>query len=155
MKKLVSSFVVTVFLFASTAQADKSKEFFMSVVYGTLAGTLVGAATLAFTANPGDNLNNVSRGASYGLYAGILLGVYINYALDDSAPEKPAEDEEKVNTPVDDSRPLPSDSENESHLRFKLIPKAEFKMSFVPFVLTPSLLHPGWGGGVRFLEMKF
>ncbi|MCC6278611.1 MAG: hypothetical protein IT289_11915 [Oligoflexia bacterium] len=79
------------------AQAASGKEFTTSVIYGALAGTLVGAATLAFTTNPGDNLNNVARGASYGLYAGILLGVYVSYGLDD--------DEEEVSTeqgPVQD-----------------------------------------------------
>jgi hypothetical protein len=60
------------------AQASSGRDFIRSVVYGTLAGTLVGVATLAFTTNPGDNLNNVARGASYGLYAGIMLGVWIN-----------------------------------------------------------------------------
>ena len=56
----------------------------MSCSYGVLAGTLVGAATLAFTEQPGQNLNKVARGASLGLYAGILLGLYVTNA---SAPE--------------------------------------------------------------------
>lgn len=51
----------------------------MSAAYGTLAGTIVGAATLAFSDKPGDNLNKVARGASIGLYAGILLGLYVAY----------------------------------------------------------------------------
>jgi hypothetical protein len=51
----------------------------MSAAYGTLAGTIVGAATLAFSDKPGDNLNKVARGASLGLYAGILLGLYVVY----------------------------------------------------------------------------
>ena len=61
------------------AQADSTREFMMSAAYGTLAGTIVGAATLAFSDRPGDNLNKVARGASLGLYAGILLGVYVAY----------------------------------------------------------------------------
>lgn len=61
------------------ARADSSREFMMSAAYGALAGTLVGAATLAFSDRPGDNLNNVARGASIGLYAGILLGLYVIY----------------------------------------------------------------------------
>lgn len=52
-----------------------------SITYGTLAGTLVGAASLAFTDNPGDNLQRVARGASLGLYTGILLGVYVAYMV--------------------------------------------------------------------------
>jgi hypothetical protein len=61
------------------AKADSTREFMMSAAYGTLAGTIVGAATLAFSDKPGDNLNKVARGASLGLYAGILLGIYVAY----------------------------------------------------------------------------
>ncbi len=57
------------------------REFVMSCSYGVLAGTLVGAATLAFSDKPGDNLNKVARGASFGLYAGILLGLYVIYGV--------------------------------------------------------------------------
>lgn len=57
------------------------REFIMSCSYGVLAGTLVGAATLAFSDKPGDNLNKVARGASIGLYAGILLGLYVVYGV--------------------------------------------------------------------------
>lgn len=53
----------------------------MSCTYGVLAGTLVGAATLAFTDKPSDNLNKVARGASLGLYTGILLGLYVVYIV--------------------------------------------------------------------------
>ncbi len=63
------------------AQAEPMREFIMSCSYGVLAGTLVGAATLAFSDKPGDNLNKVARGASFGLYAGILLGLYVVYGV--------------------------------------------------------------------------
>lgn len=63
------------------ARAEPMREFVMSATYGVLAGALVGAASLAFTENPGENLNRVARGASLGLYAGILLGVYIVYVV--------------------------------------------------------------------------
>jgi hypothetical protein len=53
----------------------------MSCTYGVLAGTLVGAATLAFESKPGDHLNHIARGASFGLYAGILLGFYVVYIV--------------------------------------------------------------------------
>lgn len=55
------------------------REFVLSCSYGVLAGTLVGAATLAFSDKPGDNLNKIARGASLGLYAGIVLGLYVMY----------------------------------------------------------------------------
>lgn len=61
------------------AHADTTREFMMSAAYGALAGTLVGAATLAFSDHPGDNLNKVARGASLGLYVGIMLGLYVAY----------------------------------------------------------------------------
>lgn len=61
--------------------ADPVRDFVVSCSYGVLAGTLVGAATLAFSDKPGDNLNKVARGASLGLYAGILLGAYVVYGV--------------------------------------------------------------------------
>lgn len=71
------------------AKADPMREFVLSCSYGVLAGTLVGAASLAFTDKPGDNLNRVARGASIGLYTGILLGLYVVYGV-------PSEDESMV-----------------------------------------------------------
>lgn len=66
----------------------------MSCTYGVLAGTLVGAASLAFTKNPGQNLNRVARGASFGLYAGILLGIYVVYIV--PGMEQPEEENPQV-----------------------------------------------------------
>lgn len=81
---------VLLLLVSATAQAQPqqpppgastTKEFIASCTYGVLAGTLVGAASLAFTDRPGDNLNRVARGASLGLYTGILLGLYVVYIV--------------------------------------------------------------------------
>jgi hypothetical protein len=67
---------------AQNANGENSaREFVMSCTYGVLAGTLVGAASLAFTKKPGENLNRVARGASLGLYTGILLGFYVIYVV--------------------------------------------------------------------------
>lgn len=74
-------------LFPGRAQAEPMRDFIMSCSYGVLAGTLVGAATLAFSDKPGDNLNKIARGASFGLYAGILLGTYVVYGVSDGATE--------------------------------------------------------------------
>ncbi|OQW48612.1 MAG: hypothetical protein A4S09_04225 [Proteobacteria bacterium SG_bin7] len=75
------------FLFAGPVHAQQqvgpSKEFITSVTYGVLAGTLVGVASLAFTTNPGENLNKIARGASLGLYLGIGLGLYVAYGVSD------------------------------------------------------------------------
>jgi hypothetical protein len=62
-------------------EENTTREFVMSCTYGVMAGTLVGAASLAFTSQPSDNLNRVARGASIGLYAGILLGLYVIYIV--------------------------------------------------------------------------
>src|SRR6266404_1204534 len=92
--------VLAVLIFASSlasAQAppppeNQTREFVMSCTYGVMAGTLVGAASLAFTSKPSDNLNRVARGASIGLYAGIALGLYVVYivpGLEEGAEEDP------------------------------------------------------------------
>lgn len=69
------------------ATAEPMREFILSCSYGVLAGTLVGAATLAFSDKPGDNLDSVARGASIGLYAGMLLGAYVVYGVPSSDDE--------------------------------------------------------------------
>ena len=79
MRRVVATLCLMVMLIPVRAHADSTREFMMSAAYGTLAGTIVGAATLAFSDKPGDNLNKVARGASLGLYAGILLGLYVAY----------------------------------------------------------------------------
>src|SRR5690606_6464838 len=85
LKAVLTAFVlVIVGLTPMTAQAQSNtamREFIMSCTYGVLAGTLVGAASLAFEDQPGEKLNRVARGASLGLYAGILLGVYVVYVV--------------------------------------------------------------------------
>ncbi len=81
-KKIVlRTFLVTALIAftSASAKADATRDFMMSATYGTLAGTLVGAASLAFSERPGENLNKVARGASLGLYVGILLGLYVAY----------------------------------------------------------------------------
>ena len=76
---LIALFLIQCLVFSNSLRAEPMREFIMSCTYGVLAGTLVGAATLAFTDKPGDNLNRVARGASIGLYSGIVLGVYVVY----------------------------------------------------------------------------
>ena len=66
---------------AKAAAVSPGREFIMSCTYGVMAGTLVGAATLAFSSSPANNLQNVARGASIGLYLGIVLGYYTAYVL--------------------------------------------------------------------------
>jgi len=85
---------IAVFAAESRSFASPEREFIMSCTYGVLAGTLVGAASLAFTSQPGQNLQNVARGASLGLYAGIALGLYTVYILPKQLEK---EDENKLN----------------------------------------------------------
>lgn len=92
-KKVLMSLVTVVFVASVTAlpvdeaKADPGREFLMSVTYGTLAGTLLGTASLAFTDKPGDKLQRIARGASLGLYFGILLGLYVVYGVSDESDE--------------------------------------------------------------------
>jgi hypothetical protein len=138
-KTLVLILVMVLFQTPAVHAADKGKEFILSVVYGTLAGTLVGAATLAFTTNPGDNLNNVARGASYGLYAGILLGLYMNYGLDDESTKRDKLNQENPNP--GEVSPNPDD---------------EARIQFQPFLIPPTdVAKKDWGIGLNFLNYKF
>ena len=100
---LVISILVSGLSYSRVGSADSTKNFFTSVIYGTVAGTLVGVATLAFTSDPGDNLMNIARGASIGLYAGIILGTYLVYGTDDSdAPSGTISPETTPPPPADD-----------------------------------------------------
>lgn len=76
-------------------RSNPTREFVMSCTYGVLAGTLVGAATLAFTDKPSDNLNKVARGASLGLYTGILLGLYVVYIVP-GMDDNPEDEEDPI-----------------------------------------------------------
>lgn len=93
MKKFILASFAALFLLVSVeSKADSTKEFIMSCTYGVIAGTLVGAASLAFTSQPGENLNFIARGASLGLYAGIALGAYAVYGVgggDSQNPDNP------------------------------------------------------------------
>lgn len=84
----LSLLVLALSVKVSRAHAEPMRDFVLSCSYGVLAGTLVGAATLAFSDRPGDNLNKVARGASFGLYGGILLGLYVVYGVNDKATEE-------------------------------------------------------------------
>ncbi len=68
----------------------------MTSTYGALAGALVGAASLAFSEDPANHMSNISKGASIGLYAGILLGAYINFWSKDSSSAEPMPTDEEL-----------------------------------------------------------
>lgn len=106
----------------SRARADATRDFLLSATYGTLAGTLVGAATLAFSERPGENLNKVARGASLGLYAGILLGLYVVYGSSGSSSDDEAavalKEPDLLVAPVISDRGLEGAQANYTVLRF-------------------------------------
>lgn len=80
-RRALIALVFVVSFLPRSARAEPMREFILSCTYGALAGTLVGAASLAFSDKPGENLNKIARGASLGLYGGILLGSYIAFGV--------------------------------------------------------------------------
>ncbi len=83
MKKLIiSTFVCFTVLFSSTSSAALDPKFKMVVTmasYGVVGGALLGTASMAFGAGG----RSIAKGASLGLYAGIIFGSYIilNYEM--------------------------------------------------------------------------
>jgi hypothetical protein len=57
------------------------KEIAKDSMYGGIAGTLIGAATLAFTRRPGDHLEYMAYGAAAGLLGGATYGYFSSRAL--------------------------------------------------------------------------
>lgn len=107
MRHLFFSLVVSTVLAAPVAKASPEKEFIMSCTYGVLAGSLVGAASLAFEDQPGDNLQRVARGASLGLYFGIGLGLYTVYILPGQLEKEEMQQRELIGVDKDPVRFFP------------------------------------------------
>ncbi len=84
MRKLIYLSLFLVFMSNQKIHADSTREFLLSCAYGTVAGTIIGAASLAFTKQPGENLQLIARGASLGLYGGIILGWYVTRTPDEN-----------------------------------------------------------------------
>lgn len=71
--------MLTIFIISFSVNCpayDDMTNFLKSCAYGTIGGALVGLATIAASENPNGKINNVSRGASLGLYFGIAYGLY-------------------------------------------------------------------------------
>lgn len=78
MRKLLSVLLLTSICLLSTPEAraemdPRVKMMLTMSGYGVVGGALLGTATLAFDGKA----RNIAKGASFGLYAGILLGGYI------------------------------------------------------------------------------
>src|SRR4051812_17024431 len=86
--------LIFIIIFSLPSQAQLSSQDILptplrqSILYGIGAGALCGLAAITnFKKGFGKNLDttNVFRGMSYGLYAGIVLGLYLTL----SKPENP------------------------------------------------------------------
>jgi hypothetical protein len=139
MGKIVTLIMLLVFLAAKPAMASEGQQFFTTVVYGTVAGALVGVATLAFASDPGDNLMNIARGASLGLYVGIGLGAYLYYQDNNSTPS---------GTINPDGLPVDSDSPQSLLYKVKKDPLNGFS-------IYPTVHKGSVGVGVNLLSLQF
>jgi hypothetical protein len=82
----ILSIIITITLLTSICQAQEKQKvsiFLNSCLYGMATGALLGVASLAFVNDPAGSTNNIARGASLGLYAGIGIGIY---KLQDETP---------------------------------------------------------------------
>lgn len=79
MKSVVVAIIAVVVVmssaFPASAEDNAMKEIFQDALYGGLAGTLIGAATIAFTQKPADHLRNLGIGGAVGVIAGTAYGV--------------------------------------------------------------------------------
>lgn len=73
-KNLIALVFVIVQL--QSAQAQNLRSFLKSCAWGVIGGASVGVVSLALENKPSESWNNVAKGASLGLYAGIAYGLY-------------------------------------------------------------------------------
>lgn len=88
MKKLkvfLSTIFSTTFLFFIQVPCHAAETAFKEIVkdsiYGGLAGTVVGAAVMAFSSKPGDHLEYMAYGAAAGALGGAAYGYFTSRAL--------------------------------------------------------------------------
>lgn len=70
--------LIIMLLSSSNLWAEPLQDGFRYGAYGVVGGALVGGASMAFSEDPGSNLAPVARGASLGLYAGLIVAVFKN-----------------------------------------------------------------------------
>ena len=111
MKKIIISTVVCfTLLFSSVSEGatldPKLKMMATMAGYGVVGGALLGTATMAF----GSNGRAIAKGASLGLYAGLIFGGYIifNYEM----KKRGYGQESKENYYPDSSSPYEDDQTN-------------------------------------------
>jgi len=72
---LLTALLITGLSVPCSAAETGVKNLFENSLYGGLAGTLVGAACLAFTHTPSDHLNYIYIGAASGVILGVVYSV--------------------------------------------------------------------------------
>lgn len=93
-------------------------RFLTTCAYATAGGAVLGLATLAVSENPGGKMNNVARGASLGLYAGIGYGFYELNKKDNSSMEVDVSENQIFITPIAENRKLDGAQINWISLKF-------------------------------------
>ncbi len=76
MKQII--FILMITLSSFCAKAEPFQDAFRYGTYGLVAGALGGGTSMALSEDPGSHLTPVARGASLGLYAGLLIAVVKN-----------------------------------------------------------------------------
>ena len=77
MKKILVTAILILCMTISVSYAEtKSAVVLKGTGYGAIVGTLVGAAVMAFTDDPGDNLDYLYKGAAVGAIGGMIYGFY-------------------------------------------------------------------------------
>lgn len=76
MKKAITAILVAISFSSSIALAQDLREFLKTAGVGLISGATLGVVSLAFSDKPSESWNNVARGASLGLYAGMGYGLY-------------------------------------------------------------------------------
>jgi hypothetical protein len=81
-KRLIVTLMVSVLISAGAvpamAEENPMKVVLEDALYGGLVGTLLGAATWAFTDDKSEHVDNIGYGAALGVMAGTVIGVYTN-----------------------------------------------------------------------------
>lgn len=75
---VIASFLLASWTVPANAADNPLKIVLEDAVYGGVIGTLLGAATIAFTDHKSDHIDNIGYGAAIGIMAGAGFGLYTN-----------------------------------------------------------------------------
>ena len=77
MTKVLAAMIMVFWTVPCSAAESMFKETFQDAIYGGVAGTLVGAAVMAFTKRAGNHLDYLGYGAAGGVIVGAAVGLTI------------------------------------------------------------------------------